>query len=307
MAASIEAPLSSLLELRAHRFATLWLITRTDGTTFALTDHDSTIEFQGRTFSPTGAVSLSARRKEAGLAPQNVSFRGAISSSLITTEDLEFGRYEEAQIDEYLVDWNVPWASNDGTIESGFLHSRYWIVDVRFNGEVWEANVEGLPRWLRPRVGWLHSRTCRHQLGDGLATGVGCTVDVDSLTVYNATVATVTDRRNFGGSATFFNFPPYTTDQYFQVGSVRWRTGDNVGHLSTVRNYQATPTVEFELDLPTPRAIQVADKFDAVPGCDGAFSTCRDVHDNVVDFGGDPFMPGTNAVVADPRTPRTDG
>ena len=92
-----------------HYFATCWKIIRTDGTTLYFTDHDAEIEYDGDTYSPAGAFSTSARRKEGQLKAQNLEVRGFLDSSVITHDDLRAGRYRDAVVWEYLVDWQYPW------------------------------------------------------------------------------------------------------------------------------------------------------------------------------------------------------
>lgn len=53
----------------------------------------------------------------------------------------------------------------------------------------------------------------------------------------------------------------------------------------------------IELYLPAQYTIQVGDQFYVLPGCNKRLATCRDKYDNVLNFVGEPFLPGRAAIV----------
>lgn len=80
---------------------------------------------------------------------------------------------------------------------------------------------------------------------------------------------------------------------YFDFGVVTWVTGDNAGLQMEVRSYVPGQIV---LQLPMPYAIQVGDTFDIRAGCDKSQPTCHDRFDNVINFRGEPFLPGVDKI-----------
>lgn len=48
------------------------------------------------------------------------------------------------------------------------------------------------------------------------------------------------------------------------------------------------------LYLALPNDIQVGDELRLYPGCDKTLATCRDKFDNVINFRGEPFVPGSD-------------
>lgn len=44
----------------------------------------------------------------------------------------------------------------------------------------------------------------------------------------------------------------------------------------------------------------VGDTFHIVPGCDKRLATCRDRYANVINFRGEPYLPGQDALTAYP-------
>jgi len=54
---------------------------------------------------------------------------------------------------------------------------------------------------------------------------------------------------------------------------------------------------QVTLALPMPYTIAVADTYSIAAGCDKSFTTCRDRFDNVLNFRGEPYVPGVDKLV----------
>lgn len=276
---------TALLTRRVLTYATCWSVLRRDGVTFRFTDHDQALTVEEITYYPAGGFNASARQKQLQLRTRNVECVGMVTADFITAEDLRAGRYREAQIVERLVDWRYPW-------EGVYQLNRYWISEVKFNGQNWEAQVDGLTRWLRANVGDVYSRHCRHVLGDEK-----CRVDVDAITV-SGTVSTVMDNGRHRFIASDLSGE---ADRFFANGLLTWTSGDNVDLAFEVADYQ--PDGTFRVPLATPYDMQVGDTFDVYPGCDHRIVSCVEFEDpddpgnpdgNIKNFGGFPDIPGTD-------------
>lgn len=83
---------------------------------------------------------------------------------------------------------------------------------------------------------------------------------------------------------------------FFDGGLVIWLTGANSGRAMEIRTWDAS-TRTITLFLPMPDDVAVGDEFDIRPGClKRLLEDCRDKFDNVVNFRGEPYVPGTDAV-----------
>jgi uncharacterized phage protein (TIGR02218 family) len=83
----------------------------------------------------------------------------------------------------------------------------------------------------------------------------------------------VSQRMEFTLSAASFPTAGSYTDNFFRDGEIEWMTGNNVGAVSPIIEYDsATRTVR--LLLPTPFDIQSGDRGIVRPGCDGLIGTC---------------------------------
>jgi uncharacterized phage protein (TIGR02218 family) len=286
MSITVNEAIESLRTMRTHRFATLWEIERTDSTILRFTDHSQAIEFGGEDFSPLGGFNSSAQQVMGDLSERNLEVVGILSDSSISDDDLRAGLYREAKITATLVDWRYPWA---GT----FVTNVYWITELQFSGERWEAKVEGLTRWLNPRVGHLYDRLCRWTLGDS-----NCKFALGPATESGTVGSVTTARRVFVATGIV------KADDFHTLGKLTWTgAGANSGLVSEIKLHAVTggPTHTISLQLPTPYDIEATDPFTIIAGCDKTVATCIAKFDILENFGGFPFMPGNDRMLQTPR------
>lgn len=93
-----------------------------------------------------------------------------------------------------------------------------------------------------------------------------------------------------GGVAT----PLENESGYFDYGVLTFTSGANNGRSMEVRQYTEGM---ITLSLPMPYPIEVGDTYTMTPGCDKFLTTCRDKFSNVVNFRGEPYLPGRDKVV----------
>jgi uncharacterized phage protein (TIGR02218 family) len=278
----LDGSVESLRKDQTHRFAKCYLLERVDGTTFCFTDHNREIEYDGNTYTPVGGMSVSAEQKLEKLGPSNQEVVGILSDAAITHEDLMKGLYQEAKITIYILDYMYPWAGAFNTMV-------FWITNTEFTGEFWKATIEGLGRWLAYPKGFTYTRTCRHTLGD-----VQCGVDTSALKALKTITQVDNIRRVFRTTGLA------QANDYFTNGLVIWTSGNNDGYSCEVKDFSTANDI-IELHLNTPYDIEVGDGFDIYPGCDKTFATCKDKFSNGDNFGGFPFIPGTDRVISSGR------
>jgi len=277
-----------LLKRRKHWLATLWKIERTDSTVFRFTSNTQEITFENELYTPVDSVQVSARRKEADLAIENLEMIGPITSNLITHEDLRSGLFNEAEITESWIDYRFPWMPAITT-------AKYWITEVKYSAERWEAKVEGLTRWIIPRVGRMYTRECDNDLGDAV-----CRVDVVGLSeagsILSVTGGSLNNRSLFEASGLT------ESADFFTHGRLTWLTGPNTAKTSVVKLHSTPAAVQtLELQLPTDFNISVLDTFNVQPGCDKLRDTCINKFNIIENFGGFPFIPGSDAMLETPK------
>ncbi len=92
---------------------------------------------------------------------------------------------------------------------------------------------------------------------------------------------------------------PRATDGWFDGGVLIWETGDNTGRAIEVKSWLQAPA-EITLFLPPGYSIQVGDAFRVHPGCDKRLDTCAGRFANVLNFRGEPYVPGQDEMMKYP-------
>ena len=81
---------------------------------------------------------------------------------------------------------------------------------------------------------------------------------------------------------------------YFAYGYVKFTSGANAGYAMEVRSFSPGAV---GLAIPFPNAIAVGDAFTIVAGCDRSMGTCKTRFNNLVNFRGEPYVPGTDTIL----------
>lgn len=96
-------------------------------------------------------------------------------------------------------------------------------------------------------------------------------------------------------SGTPTDIPELDTADYFLRGGCRWLTGNNAGSEMEIAEYN-NGTYSIGLFQGMPHEIQVGDWLWLVRGCDKTMATCRDTYSNIVNFRGEPYVPGKSVL-----------
>ncbi|MFT3731015.1 MAG: DUF2163 domain-containing protein [Hyphomicrobium sp.] len=133
-----------------------WRIARRDGTVLGFTDHDNALTFDSTTYEAASGFTASDISDGLGLSVDNLEVTGALSSATLTDDDLAAGRYDDARIEIYRVNWADP--SQRVLMRAGS------IGEVRRTGSSFTAELRGLAHYLQQPTGRL-SGLLRGQFG----------------------------------------------------------------------------------------------------------------------------------------------
>ena len=335
-------------------------ITRADGVVIGATSHTKKLEIGSIMYFPTPGALPSNVESKSDFGIDNLEVLGIIDSVLITDADLLGGKYDDATVEMFAVNYKQ---ISDGIIP---IHKGF-VGEITVGDTSYVAQLQGGMQRLQQTVGELYSVTCRADLGDAR-----CQVDLGLFTV-TGTVTSVTDNRTFadidrgnnsgssvqinaGGSgytvgdtltvsggtsvtpatlnvdtvdgggavtaASYVSRGSYTAiptnpvsvtggtgtgatfdltfnnevDDWFNLGLFTWTSGNNNGISMEVKDFVSS-TGEFTIYQKMPFDVQVGDNYMVFRGCDLLLSTCRDVFDNVDNFRGEPYIPGTDATI----------
>ena len=102
---SINPDLQAHLDDGTTTLAWCWRIARADGVTFGFTDHDRTLSFDGTDFEPESGLTASEIRSGSDLSVDAQDAEGVLTSSRITETDILDGRWDNADVEVWRVNW----------------------------------------------------------------------------------------------------------------------------------------------------------------------------------------------------------
>ncbi len=258
--------------------ATCWKVTRRDGTILGFTDHDQDITFSSQLYQASTGYTRSAVHTIANLAVDNLDIESALDSDTLDAADLRAGLWDGAEVEIFLVNWQ-----NLG--QGKIILKRGTIGQVELKDAVFRAELRGLTQALQQQIVELYTPDCRADLGDAR-----CTVDLAALTV-TGTVTSSSDRHGFTDTSRA------EAAGFWNGGLVEWTSGANLGRKMEVKSFSGGV---FTLFLPMPSVIITGDEYSLQPGCDKSFATCKNRYNNVLNFRGEPNVPGTDKTLVYP-------
>ena len=271
----ISPQLEAHFESGLTTLATCWKITRQDGAELGFTDHDASITFDSLEYDSIAGFTPTTVESKSNLSVDNLDVEGQTFPSKITEEDLLAGLYDYAEIEIFVVNYS-------DLTQGKLVVKRGRLGEVTLNSQMFQAEVRGLTQHLSQTIGEVFSPSCRAVLGDGK-----CKVALAGFTV-STTVTDVTNNQTFKAAA-------LTQDAgWFTGGEVIWTSGNNVGRRMEVKEFASTQVV---LALPMGKSIQAGDGFDIIAGCDKTRETCQGKFSNIINFRGEPDVPGTDKLL----------
>lgn len=281
---TLPSGLQDHLDSGATTLCWCWRIARRDGVVQGFTDHDEGVSFGGVLYEAATGFTASEVQSSLGLAVDNLSVLGALSSDAIAEAALAAGLYDDAEIEIWRVNWVAP--------EQRVLMRKGNLGEVKRGSLSFEAEVRGLAQRLNQPAGRAFGHSCDADLG-----AARCTVDLDDPALRgNGTVTSAIDARRFqaSGLGAF-------ASGWFSGGKLMWTSGANDGRAMEVKRHAISASVvSIELWQAMSEAISAGDGFTVTAGCDKQFSTCKAKFANGANFRGFPYMPGNDAVLSYP-------
>ena len=268
-------------QLEAHfeggltTLATCWKITREDSTELGFTDHDELLTIDSVDYDSIAGFTPTTVENKSNMSVDNLDVEGQVFPSKITEEDLLAGLYDYAEIEIFIVNY-------EDLAQGKLVVKRGRLGEVTLNSQMFQAEVRGLTQHLSQTIGDVFSPSCRAILGDSK-----CKVALAGFTV-SATVSEVVNNQTFKATALT------EVAGWYTGGEVEWTSGNNDGRKMEVKEFASTQVV---LALPMGKSIQVGDTFDIIAGCDKTRETCQSKFSNIINFRGEPDVPGTDKLL----------
>lgn len=257
--------------------ATCWRLERTDGWIRGFTDHDQDLVIDGLTYVASTGFLPSAIKSGSDLSVDNLDVDGFLDDDALKAADLSAGLYDGARIDIFVVNW--------ADLSMGrVMLRRGWLGEVKRADNRFSAEVRGVANKLQQTAGKLYSRLCRTDLGSS-----ECKVDLGPLTDVLAVTAVAA-----GDTFTVATARP---SGFYTFGTCTFLSGANAGASIEVLNHVSQ---SIQLFTPLPRLIAVGNQVRLVAGCDKTIETCHARFGNVLNFRGEPHIPGNDKVFSYP-------
>jgi len=141
----LPAALQAHLDSGTTTLAWCWRVERSDGLVFGFTEHDRPLEFDGTSYEPESGFTTSEIRANMDLSVDAQEAQGALRSDRITETDILDGRWDNAAIEVWRVNWAAP--------EQRVLMRRGNIGQVRRGNAAFVAEIRSLAHVLNQPVG----------------------------------------------------------------------------------------------------------------------------------------------------------
>jgi uncharacterized phage protein (TIGR02218 family) len=242
------------------------------------------LEIAGMAYEPDTGFAASEIRAGADFSVDGQDAEGALRSDRLTETDILDGRWDNAAIEVWRVNWE--------DVAQRVLMRRGNLGQIRRGRQVFVAEVRSMTHFLNQPVGRTYQYYCDAELGDAR-----CGVNLAAPSYSGSgSVAAVSGDRTFttaglGGFAA----------NWFALGRVEWTSGANAGRRAEVSIHAVAAGVATITLIEAPvRAIAPGDGFFIQAGCDKQFATCGAKFGNGVNFRGFPSIPGDDTIVRYP-------
>lgn len=261
-----------------------WDITRADGRVMGFTDHDGDLAFEGITYGADTGLSAKALQQTTGLSVDNTEAIGALRDEAIREADIDAGRYDNATVRAWLVNWR--------DVRQRQLLFRGTIGEIRRFGDAFEAELRGLTQALNLPFGRAYQKPCSAVLGDAK-----CRVDLDQPNLsLTRPVDMVEERRVFR-----FAGMQSPEEGWFAQGRLLVLAGEASGLRGVIKRDRVEAGFRvIELWYPLRSALREGDMVRIEAGCDKRLDTCRRKFNNILNYQGFPDIPGDDWSITDP-------
>jgi len=276
MSRTVSAALKAGLAANPHRLVRLLTIKRPDGAVFRLCDGNRDVIVGADTYTakPGFRTSQVTLTNDGNVGTLDLALPNAPAFQF-STGNILAGVWEHSSVSLAIADRSQPTA---GVMEifEGLIGAASYEDDGQ---GFYTFEVRGRIDLGRAMLVETYGPTCRADLGDArcrwplLSNGRTGTVN----TIAGRTI-----------TATLSDVP---ANGYLDGGTLQWQSGANKGFAQEVRR-QIGGSISLWLSPRFP--IAKGDTFTVYPGCDKRLETCMAKFNNLVNFQGEPYLPGSD-------------
>ncbi len=278
----ISTPFAAHIAGEVTTLAMCWKVARRDAMVQGFTDHDRDIVFDSVSYVASSGFAPSAVVGRSDFSVDNLEVEGVLAAESITEADIMAGVYDYAEIAVFLLNYN-------DITQGPLMLRRGWMGEVSLKAGQFVAEMRGLSQALAQNIGQLYSPACRATLGDAR-----CRVDLSGFTVAG-TITAIT----LGGLGFVDSIRPEAAG-YFTNGTLTFTAGANSGFSMEIKDYARLgggAGGAFTLALPLPYPLSAGDAYTAIAGCDKTTGMCAVRFSNILNFRGEPRVPGLDRML----------
>lgn len=258
-----------------------WILQTKNGERLGFTDHDENIFIESVLCEKNAGVEASEIEERLGLNVNSSEVSGALQSNHISSDDIDAGKYDNARVSTYVVNWQNP--------------SQFFLDQVSLVGEITQEDghytmeFRSLSSELEQTKGNHFIKRCQADLGDKRCKVSLETAGFKTIGEVSQTLSPLVLRVN--GIDDFEN-------AWFRGGQLTWQIGENSGtSIEIIEHIKSDGMVVLHLWQPMPKAVNLNDSFSLQVGCDKAFQTCQEKFSNSLNFRGFPHIPGNDFIL----------
>jgi len=302
---TLDHPLQSPSDILSNPLMTLARVcnitvpTISSSITYGFTTADRDITIDNQVYDASTAFEPSALEQNLSWAVNNQEIKTVIKSSQITEAELASGFFDNAKIIVAVIDYaNPPSTLLGAIVEQTGVVGEIISSDTNYTME----NLSEAATLLKQPVSVKTSPYCPYNFGNSK-----CTVN-KSLYAYTATIVNAT---GFSNTPRFIMVDNVSIpDHQLMAGYCQFTSGanENLSFMIFDNVYQsATNTTLITLNIPAFFQMSAGDTVTLQGGCDKQFSTCSQLYNNAINFGGIPskghFMPNNDFYISSPIVP----
>lgn len=253
-----------------------WILETAAHDRLGFTDHDEDIILEGVVCEKDAGIEQSGVEERLGLNADTSEVSGALQSDFITAEDIENGKYDNAKIITYIVNWSNP--------EEYFLDGVSLVGEISQEDGHYKMELRGLASQLDQTKGNHFIKSCQADLGDGRCRA----------SLFKPEFRSIGQIINLRSNLVFWaNGLDEFENGWFRGGHLTWKSGKNAGRkIEVTEHIRSNGITIIHLWQPMPFELQNNDSFSIQVGCDKSFATCSEKFSNTLNFRGFPHMPG---------------
>jgi uncharacterized phage protein (TIGR02218 family) len=261
-----------------------WKITLADGSLLGFSDHDRDLIIDGIFYRAASGLNGTEVQHGLGFAVGGSEISGALTHDVITSTDLEAGKYDGASIETWWVDWSNP--ARRMLLEAGMMG------EVRRNEYAFTAEVRSIAQLFERPKGRFFSRACSAQFGSPQCKA-------KTLRFASRLLQIISDYE--------IHMVAVNLDLDAMIGgAVNFKSGERVSIRECLN---LGDKMYVRLWMKMSEGVKPGDFIEIESACNKTRHVCDVVYRNIENFRGFPLMPSPENILlpADPSSQILDG